>query len=313
MTATITHDTGTTYLLNSSTNFRTAVKAGMSALGISGSDVVYDSGSHVIFKISNGTGTYADTYHRYEYNGNTTYAHSLTVGTGWTSGSEVTGGGTESGAFYGSSTYTLRTIKADDNSFGIAQIITDGTTTVVGQFGFVKPTTTSETAANIPLVIGVGSISGGGATGIYTSALSFYDNQTHYVGDYSQWRNSASSNVTLQGNGNMRLVSAGVKRGAWPVDAFAQTPMGFTGQSGSSSAYFGGAPIALALGLDQNLSGNVPIVPNAIVKSGGAPIGYNSNLGYTKVNQTPGDSIIVTAGSEEWYVLSSDGMCIRKV
>ena len=111
----------------------------------------------------------------------------------------------------------------------------------------------------------------------------------------------------------MRLVSADVKRGAWPVDGFGQSPMTFGGSSSSSQSYMGAAPIALTLGFDQNLSGNVPVVPNAIVKSGGSPIGYNSNLGYTKVNQTPGDSIIVTAGTEEWYVLSADGMCIRKV
>ena len=86
MTATITNGS-TVYNPANSGVFRTLVKDGMSALGISGSDVVYDSGNVVIFKISNGTGTYADTYHRYEYSGNTTYAHSLTVGTGWTSGS----------------------------------------------------------------------------------------------------------------------------------------------------------------------------------------------------------------------------------
>jgi len=313
MTATITHDTSTTYNVTGNTAFRDCVKAGMSALGISGANVIYDSGNVCIFKISNGTGTYADTYHRYEYSGNTTYAHSLTVGTGWTSGTEVTGGGIESGAFFGNTTVELRTIKADDNSFGIAQIITSGTSSVIGQFGFVKPTTTTETAANIPLVIGVGSISGSAAPTVYTSSLSYYDNNTRYTGDWAKWRDSTSVNVDLQGAGNMRLVSSGVKRGAWPVDAFGQSPMGFSGQSGSSASYFGGAPIALTLGLDQNLSGNVPVIPNAIVKSGGAPIGYNSNLGYTKVNQTPGDNVVVTAGSEEWYVLSQDGMCIRKV
>jgi hypothetical protein len=312
MTATIT--TGSTvYSISNNTNFRTMVKAGMSTLGISGSNVVYDSGNAVIFKISNGTGTYADTYHRYEYSGNTTYAHSLTVGTGWTSGTEVTGGGTESAAFYGFGNYTLTTIKANDGSFGIAQVISEGTSTVVGQFGFVKPTTTSETAANIPLVIGVGSINGAAAPSTANSGISYYDNNTRYQADAVRWRTASSTNVDLQPDGNMRLVSASVKRGSWPVDAFGQSPMGFSGLSGSSAAYFGSAPIALTLGLDQNLSGNVPIVPNAVVKSGGAPIGYNSNLGYTKVNQNPGDNVIVTAGSEEWYVLSADGMCIRKV
>lgn len=313
MTATITHDTSTTYSISSQVGFLSAVKAGMSALGISGSDVVYESGGIVIFKISNGTGTYADTYHRYEHSGNSSYAHSLIVGTGWTSGSSVTGGSLESAAFYGSGNVTLRTIKADDNSFGIAQVISDGTTTVNGQFGFVKPTTTSETAANIPLVIGVGSISGASGPGTNVAGISYYDANTRYQGDPVRWRDASYINQNLNSFGNMRLVSASVKRGAWPVDAFGQSPMGFTGSSGSSSAQFGSAPIALTMGLDQNLSGNVPIVPNAIVKSGGAPIGYNSNLGYTKVNQTPGDSIIVTAGTEEWYVLSADGMCIRKV
>lgn len=313
MTATITHNTGTTYNLANSTGFRDCVKAGMTALGISGSDVVYDSGNTCIFKISNGTGTYADTYHRYEYSGNTTYANSLTVGTGWTSGDAVDGGGIESAAFYAWGNQTLRTIKADDNSFGIAQIIGEGTTTVNGQFGFIKPTTTSETAANIPLVIGVGSISGGSGPGTAVSGISFYDSNTRYQADSVRWRNTSFTNTDLQSFGNMRLVSSGVKRGPWPVDALGQSPMGFSGSSGTSATAFGSAPIALTFGLDSNLNGNVPIIPNAVVKSGGSPIGYNSNLGYTKVNQTPGDSIIVTAGSEEWYVLSADGICIRKV
>tara|TARA_Y100000015_G_scaffold10336_1_gene9851 strand:+ start:1543 stop:2484 length:942 start_codon:yes stop_codon:yes gene_type:complete len=313
MTATIT--TGTTvYNPNSGTNFRTLVKDGMSTLGISGSDVVYDSGNVVIFKISNGTGTYADTYHRYEYNGNTTYAHSLQIGTGWTSGSDVTGAGVESGAFYGVGNHTLRTIKADDGSFGIVQIIPSGSSTVNGCFGFVKPTTTSETAANIPLVIGVSTVGANGAPQQGIAGMGFYtSSQSHYSGSGLKWRDSSSINQDLNSFGNMRLVSADVKRGAWPVDGFGQSPMTFGGSSSSSQSYMGAAPIALTLGFDQNLSGNVPVVPNAIVKSGGSPIGYNSNLGYTKVNQTPGDSIIVTAGTEEWYVLSADGMCIRKV
>lgn len=313
MTATITNGT-TVYNVTTNTVFRTMIKDGMSALGISGSDVVYDSSNQVIFKISNGTGTYADTYHRYEYNGITTYAHSLQVGTGWTSGSEVTGAGIESGAFYLYGQHTLRTIKADDNSFGIAQIINSGGSTVVGTFGFIKPTTTSETAANIPLVIGVGTIASNSGPGTSVAGMTYYTSSgSRYTGNALKWRDSSSISQDLNSFGNMRLVSASVKRGAWPVDALGQSPMTFGGSGSSSQSYMGSAPIALTLGLDQNLDGNVPVIPNAIVKSGASPIGYNSNLGYTKVNQTPGDSIIVTAGTEEWYVLSADGMCIRKV
>ena len=313
MTATITHHTNTSYYHNAG-DFRALVKAGFSALGVSGADVVYDSGSQCIFKISNGTGTYADTYHRYSYSGNTTYANSLTVGTGWTSGSDVTGGGQEQAAFYAYGYVEFRSIKADDGSFGIVQVLLAGTTTIVGQFGFIKPTNTTETAANIPLVIGVGSIAGNISAGPNnTAGISFYDTLSYYQGDGVRWRNSSQTNSDLGGVGNMRLVSAAIKRGSWPVDALGQSPMGFSGSSGTSSTYFGSAPIALTFGLDQNISGNVPIIPNVVVKSGGSPIGYNSNLAYTKVNQTPGDNIIVTAGSEEYYVLSNDGICIRKV
>ena len=79
MTATVTVDNTARNYYGS---FRDSLVAGFSALGISGSNVVYNSGNFVIFKVSSGTGTYANAYLKFELNGITTYAHSLTVGTG---------------------------------------------------------------------------------------------------------------------------------------------------------------------------------------------------------------------------------------
>ncbi len=54
MTATITVTTGHTY--NNDTNFRTAVKAGLAGIGVTAGQIEYDTGSHVICKISSGLG-----------------------------------------------------------------------------------------------------------------------------------------------------------------------------------------------------------------------------------------------------------------
>ncbi len=151
MTATITVTTGHYY--NNDSNFRTSVKAGLAGIGVTAGQIEYDTGSHVICKISSGSGTYADDYLRFERNGNTTYAHSMQMGTGWTSGTDVTGAGLEQAGFYvTNSSKKQRTIKSDDGTFGIVQILKDTSDVCEGSYGFVIPTNTTQTAANIPLV-----------------------------------------------------------------------------------------------------------------------------------------------------------------
>ncbi len=312
MTATVTVDSTAR---NYYSSFNASLVAGFSALGISGSDVVYNSGSYVIFKVSSGTGTYADVYLKFQLNGRTTYGHSLTVGTGWTSGTTISGAGTLCGAFYATSQdYTHRTIKADDNSVGIVQIISSGS--VIGSYGFVKPTTTTESAADIPLVVGLSSIhSQSFQTGTTNSSISWRSSNAYfYYGYGTKYQDSSGSAATLQPYGNLRNVYANTRKGTFDTDAFAQSTVSSGGQSsGSSYSYYGNVAYSVAFGLDSNIDGNLPVMPNAVVKNGGVPIGYNSNLAYCKPGLNPGDNIIVTANSEEYKVISSDGLAIRTV
>lgn len=312
MTATVTVDNTTRNYYNS---FNASLVAGFSALGISGSDVVYNSSSHIIFKVSSGTGTYADVYLYFKLNGVTTYAHSLTVGTGYASGYTITGGGTLCGAFYANSAdYTHRTIKADDNSVGIVQIINSGS--VIGSYGFVKPTTTTESAADIPLVVGLCSIhSSSFQNNVNNGSISWRSTGGyHYYGYGTRYQAADGTNTSLQPYGNLRNVYASTRKGSFDTDAFAQSTVASGGQSsGASYSYQGNVPYSAAFGLDSNIDGNLPVMPNAVIKSGGVPIGYNSNLAYCRPGLNPGDNIIVTANSEEYKVISSDGLAIRTV
>tara|TARA_B100002019_G_scaffold141715_1_gene122113 strand:- start:605 stop:1543 length:939 start_codon:yes stop_codon:yes gene_type:complete len=312
MTATVTVDST---VRNYYSSFNASLVAGFSALGISGSDVVYNASTHVIFKVSSGTGTYADNYLYFKQNGRSTYSHSLTVGTGYTGGYTITGGGILCGAFYAySGDYTHRTIKADDNSFGLVQIMSGGS--VIGSYGFVKPTTTTESAADIPLVVGLCSIhSYAFQTDVNSGSISWRAaGGYHYYGYGTKYQAADGSNTSVQPYGNLRNVYAGARKGSFDTDAFAQSTVSSGGQSSSGSySYHGNVPYSAAFGLDSNIDGNLPVMPNAVVKSGGVPIGYNSNLAYCKPGLNPGDNIIVTANSEEYKVISSDGLAIRTV
>ena len=312
MTATVTVDSTARNYYGS---FNASLVAGFSALGISGSDVVYNSGSFVIFKVSSGTGTYADAYLKFELNGITTYAHSLTIGTGHTaSSSTISGAGTEVGAFYATSTnYTHRTIKADDNSFGVVQII-DSTDVVVGSYGFVKPTTTTESAADTCLVIALSSIhSSYFQNGTSAATMGYRDTYSHYSGDGSKYREVGGTQQNVQPYGNLRSTPAAAKKGGYSYEGFVQSNAVSGGPSSTSASYYGVIPYSVAFGLESNIDGNLPVMPNVIIKSGGVPIGYNSNLAYCKPGLNPGDNIIVTANSEEYKVISSDGLAIRTV
>lgn len=312
MTATVTVDSTTRDYYNS---FNASLVAGFSALGISGSNVVYNSGSFVIFKVSSGTGTYADAYLKFELNGISSYKHSLTVGTGHTaSSSTISGAGTECGAFYANSAdYTHRTIKADDNSFGVVQII-DSSSFVVGSYGFVKPTTTTESAADICLVIGLSSIHANAFQNNTSYAtLGYRDTYSYYQGDPTKYREIGGTQVNVQPYGNLRNVPALARKGLYDYEGFAHSNAVSGGSSSSNASYYGVVPYSVAFGLESNIDGNLPVMPNVIIKSGGVPIGYNSNLAYCKPGLNPGDNIIVTASSEEYKVISSDGIAIRTV
>lgn len=315
MTATITVDT-TAYNYYGVNDFRASVKTGLAGIGVTAGQIVYDSVSHVICKISNGTGTYADNYIRFENNGNTTYAHSMQMGTGYSSGTNVTGAGLEQAAFYaGTNSVNHRYIKADDGSFGVVQILNANSGTCEGSYGFIKPTNTTQTAADIPLVMGLGSIKGNAVqTGI--TGAGFDANPTIYSMTYGYlryWNSSSNSYVSINSPGNMRVLFSATKKGNNSYGALGSTVVPHGGYSSSSVSYFGQTAYSVAYGCHNNISGSIPIIPNLPLMSGGVPIGYNSNLVLCPPNLNPGDNIIVSAGTEEYTVVTSDGIAIRKV
>ncbi len=63
--------------------------------------------------------------------------------------------------------------------------------------------------------------------------------------------------------------------------------------------------------MQYNIGGNQQVVPNVMLLSGGVPVGYNSNLAYVATDLTVFDNIIVSSGSEEYTVVSGDGIAVR--
>lgn len=317
MTATITVTAADYNYGLSVDSFRSALKDGLAGIGITSGQIVYDSVSHVICKISNGSGTYADNYLRFEKSGLAS-SNTMQMGTGWTSGTEVTGAGTEQGGFYApNGNFKHRIIKADDGTFGVVQIVSDSTNLPIGMYGYVMPTNTTETANSIPLVMGLGSIHSynGGQNGTTLGpVLGTASNPLYNLNSVAlRYRNSLGSYLYLNSEGNMRMIYSATKKGNNTFDALGSSALGFGGNSSSSDQYLGNAVYSIAFGLDSTIDGNVPIMPNVPIKSGGVAIGYNSNLVFCPPNLIPGDNIIVSAGVEEYTVISSDGIAIRRV
>ena len=308
MTATVTLDTTGYDYYNTDTDFRTSIKAGLAGIGVTTGQIEYDSGAQVICKISNGSGTYADNFIRFERNGWSTGRHSIQMGTGYSSGSEVTGAGTEISAFYDGTTgnqHNHRYITADDGTFGVVQLVNNSTNLVEGCYGFIKPTNTTQTAADIPLVMGISSVIGNGAqSGPFGSSLSGY---------LRYWNTSTAAYVSINGHGCMRFHFSDTMKGTQSASALGSSHMTWGGTSSSSANYFGYSCHSVNFGLHNNIDGSLPIIPNVPVLSGDVPIGYNSNLVFCPPNLNPGDNIIITAGSEEYTVISNDGIAIRRV
>ena len=304
MTATVTLD-NTEY--DYYTNFNSSITTGLAGIGVTGGQIVYDASNILISKITNGTGTYADNYLRFERNGTTSFVHSLTMGTGWTSGSDVTGAGAETALFYsGTAAKKNRYIKSTDGTVGIVQILNSTTNVVEGSYGFIKPTNTTQTAADIPLVMGLGTAYGNQAqSGINYATLLGY--QLRY------YNFSTSSYANINSNGNLKLHYATVKKGNSSYGGLGQSHELVGSTNSGSITYFGPVTYSVAFSLHNNIDGSMPIVPNVPITSGGVPIGYNSNLVFCPPNLNPGDNIIITAGSEEYTVISSDGVAIRRV
>ena len=119
--------------------------------------------------------------------------------------------------------------------------------------------------------------------------------------------------VSINSPGNLRLLYSNIKKGSKSYGALGSTVTPSGGYQSTTSGYFGNTAYSVSYGLNNNISGNIPIIPNLPVMSGGVPIGYNSNLVLCPPNLNPGDNIIVSAGTEEYTVISCDGIAIRKV
>ena len=314
MTATITV-TAADYPYSTNDYFRNSVKAGLAGIGVTAGQIEYDTGGIVICKISNGSGTYADNYIRFERNGHTTYGHSMQMGTGYTSGSTVDGAGVEQPGFYVQfNNKKHRYIKADDGTFGVVQILNETTDVCEGSYGFIMPTNTTQTAADIPLVMGLGSIKASSVqTGTNGAGFDSANFTYSLTGTMRYWNVSSSTYVTMNSPGNVRLLFSATKKGSNSYGALGSTVAASGGSGSTSATQFGQTAHSVTFGLQNNISGDVPIVPNVPIMSGGVPIGYNSNLVFCPPNLNPGDNIVITAGSEEYTVISSDGVAIRKV
>ena len=237
------------------------------------------------------------------------------MGTGYTSGSTVDGAGVEQPGFYViTSGKKHRYIKADDGTFGVVQILNETTDVCEGSYGFIKPTNTTQTAADIPLVMGLGSFKGSapqtgtGGAGFDASNFSY-----SLSGFMRYWNTGSNTLVNINSPGNVRVLFSATKKGGNSYGALGSTVTAHGGSGSSSATQHGQTAFSVAYGLQNNISGDVPIVPNVPVFSGGVPIGYNSNLVFCPPNLNPGDNIVITAGTEEYTVISCDGIAIRRV
>ena len=158
----------------------------------------------------------------------------MQMGTGYSSGSTVDGAGIEQPGFYVTfANKKHRYIKADDGTFGVVQILNSTTDVCEGSYGFIKPTNTTQTAADIPLVMGLGSFRGSNIqTG--TAGAGFDSNNFSYSlgGTMRYWNTTSNSYVSINSPGNLRLLFADVR------DLHSYSALGSTttasGGSGSS-------------------------------------------------------------------------------
>jgi hypothetical protein len=269
---------GASTAFNSATFDTSGIKALMTAIAVPNSSIVYDSSGTVIYKITVGTGTYADIYVRFspQYGtnfGGATTGIAVTVGTNQTNGT-LSGAGTTQFLFPNTNqpaSYpsllptTQRTIATTDNTVRGA-IFMNGTT-YAGCLLFVQATSTTKTAAN---------------------------QQMMYVA--TGWANVIASPSATPVLGYV-----------YPANPAAFGP---TTNSTASSVTLG---LPTICGLNSATGdGTYPVVPNLPLISNGWPWGSNSNLALGSSNLLIFDRILVTAGSEEYRHLAQ-GLYVREV
>lgn len=250
------------------------IKEYMTAIGIPTTAIVYETTTEAIYKITQGTGTYADTYMRWFLQPYVNIGPSgwkFQVGTGFTTNA-LTGVGADSAGFAVTATSSpsfYTTVVSADGTY--RQVISFNSSFVyMGGFAIVRPTNTTLTASNAPLCY---YASGSTATANGVTPLT-------YIPPIAN---------SLYGT---------------------TTPPHFLGLRDQNNQF----NIPGILGLNTAKAGSYGVVPNVPIISGGWPIGYNSNLAFARSAFLPMDRVIVTAGTEEYVVIDSgSGLTIREV
>ena len=318
MAVTITTQSDVTFDSSASANDLIAkIKALMPQIGLANSAIQFEDNTTIIYKITKGSGTYQDVYMKLKDDDASSYRYlQMTMGTGYDSSTnDITGKGnasTNDGEgtllhYYdqnGSRTETFRvkTALASDGTFGMIYFTNDVTSEPEGFIGYVQATNTTETANTIPLTWGLGAIT-------YWRDNSYY----YSTGQYGQaWNSVDSGSWMTDKNGNSNTTPSRFFNTRWFETATKKGDRvhGGLGHSEGSHYYYN-INWSNAFQLQFNIGGNQQVVPNVMLFSGGVPVGYNSNLAYVATDLTVFDNIIVSSGSEEYSVISGDGIAVR--
>lgn len=310
MAATITFDTGT--VITPSVTNLTFLKTPLEAIGLVAANLVKDTTTELIYKITKGTGTYADTYLRFFTQSSSTIV--LQMGTGYDSTNQViTGAGTSRRIAY-STQYScyVRSILTSDNTLGLLQFVRTDNSQIHFQIGYTQPTNTALTAGTVPLTAGLIN------TG--TQSSTFYNTSSALYG----WRFSYNEPALYEngaGGSNLYLSNDGLgyletnrrygTRDYYMLGCSGEYISGTTGTPGYNTVE--PIPFAVGYGLQFSEGSSQGIIPNVPIFSGGRVIGYNSNLAYCSPTIAIGDRIIVTPSTEEYIKIDGHGVAVRQV
>ena len=318
MAVTITTQSDITFDSTASANdMISKIKALMPSIGLANSAIQFEDNTTLIYKITKGSGTYQDVYMKLKDVDAQSYRYlNMTMGTGYDSSTnDITGKGNlntndgEGTVFYyydqngyNTEIFQVKTALASDGTYGYIYFTKDSNSEPEGSFGYVQPTNTTETAATIPLTWGIGAITSHNSSAYYYSS-----------GHYGNPWNTVQSNAMMYSkNGNAQYTGSKFFNTRWFETATKKGTRvhGGLGHSEGSHQYYN-INWSNAFQLQFNIGGNQQVVPNVMLFSGGVPVGYNSNLAYVAPDLGIFDNIIVSSGSEEYTVVSGDGIAVR--
>ena len=319
MAVTITTQTNVTFDTSASANdMISKIKALMPSIGLANSAIQFEDNTTIIYKITKGSGTYQDVYMKLKDDDYNIYRYlQMTMGTGYDSSTnDITGKGNantndgEGTVFHyndgsnGSATETFRvkTALASDGTFGMIYFTNDSNSEPEGCFGYVQATNTTETANTIPLTWGLGP-------NTYHRNSNYFYSSGHYG---EAWNSIDTVAYIYDKNGNANKTPSKFFNTRWFETATKKGTRVHGGLGHSEGSHQNqNVNWSNAFQLQFNIGGNQQVVPNVMLFSGGVPVGYNSNLAYVATDLTVFDNIIVSSGSEEYAVVSGDGVAVR--